>query len=150
MAWLHLSFTEALRRLRAVVGACAGIAAGALLALWDLAAVRCAGVGSWCMRAVSGSLSSSSVHSGPDGSSQHYYQAVTEDLPSEYWVRSPQLFLLTLLLFSNGKQLQKGGPDMGTVHRLLYSRAMTNSLLRLLLSRQRCLWWQRPLKLCHS
>ena len=86
LAWLHLSFTEALWRLRAVVGACAGIIAGALLALWDLAAVRCAGAGSWCMRAVSGSLSSSSVHSGPDGASQHYYQAVTDDLPSEYWV----------------------------------------------------------------
>ena len=80
------------------MGACAGIIAGALLALWDLAAVRCAGAGSWCMRAVSGSLSSSSVHSGPDGGSQHCYQAVTEDLPPEYWVRSPQLPLLLLLL----------------------------------------------------
>ncbi|CAK0785198.1 hypothetical protein CVIRNUC_008404 [Coccomyxa viridis] len=66
-------------------GALAGIVAGALLALWDLAAARCAGAGSWSMRAVSGSLSSSSIHSGPDGGSQHYYQAVTDDLPSEYW-----------------------------------------------------------------
>ena len=51
------------------------------------------------MRAVSGSLSCSSVRSGgPDGSSQHYYQAVTEDLPSEYWVRCPPLSELPLLL----------------------------------------------------
>lgn len=122
----------ALWLLRAIAGACAGIVAGALLALWDLAAARCAGAGSWSMRAVSGSLSSSSIHSGPDGGSQHYYQAVTDDLPSEYWVRCPQPFYVAAASWE--AQLRQGGPGLGVVHRLLYSCAMTDSLLRLLLS----------------
>ena len=133
------------------MGICAGIIAGALLALWDLAAARCAGAGSWCMRAVSGSLSSSSVHSGPDGSSQHYYQAVTEDLPSEYWVRCPHLpLLLVLLPDSRRSSCVRVAQIWGFVHKMLYSYAMTNSLLRLLLLWQPCLYWQGSLRQCSS
>ncbi len=62
-----------------------------MLALWDLAAVRCSDAGSWCMRAFSGTRTSSSAHSFPDGSSHPYYQAVPDEMPAEYWVRSVRL-----------------------------------------------------------
>ena len=67
----------------------AGIAAAALLALWDVAAARCSDAGSWCMHALSGSRTSSSAHSFQEGSSHHYYQAVPDDMPAEYWVCCP-------------------------------------------------------------
>lgn len=67
------------------IGALAGIAAAALLALWDVAAARCSDAGSWCMHALSGSRTSSSAHSFQEGSSHHYYQAVPDDMPAEYW-----------------------------------------------------------------
>ena len=131
------------------MGACAGIIAGALLALWDLAAARCARVGFWCVRAVSGSLSSSSVHSGPDGSSQHYYQAVTDDLPSEYWVCCPHPSV-PLLLPDLGRSSCVRVDHVWGLCSLLHSCAMTNSLLCLLLLWQLCFRWQRPLKWCFS
>jgi len=66
----------------------AGIMAAALLALWDLAADRCSDAGSWCMQAFSGSRTSSSALSMNDASGHYCYQAVPDDTPAEYWVRS--------------------------------------------------------------
>lgn len=65
----------------------AGVIAGALLALWDAAAARCPHAGSWCAQAFSGTRTSSSANSFPDGSSHSYYQAVPDEMPAEYWVR---------------------------------------------------------------
>ena len=64
-----------------------GVIAGALLALWDLAAERCSDAGSWCARAFSGTRTSSSANSFPDGSGHQYYQAAPDEMPAEYWVR---------------------------------------------------------------
>ena len=61
----------------------AGVIAGALLALWDMAAARCSHAGSWCARAFLGTQTSSSANSFPDGSSHAYYQAVPDEMPAE-------------------------------------------------------------------